>query len=921
MTALSSLPPEPRTTSSAADDASHVRDVSEVLATLGTSPAGLAADKAERRFDQHGPNELIDRGGKSPFAILWEQLTAVMVLILLAAAALSLALSKFLEAGSIFAIVLLFALLGFFQEYRAEKAIAALKRLAVPVVRVRRGGDMIEVDARRLVPGDIVLLEAGSVVPADLRLVESANLRIQEAALTGESEPVEKHTDALSGSDIALGDRLNMAYLGTQVSYGRGAGVVVGTGMGTQLGRIAHLLQEVSSGLTPLQQRLDAVGKRLAVAGVAVALLLIAIGLAAGESLSQVLLTAISVAVAVIPEGLPAVVTFTLAVGAQRMLRRHALIRKLPAVEALGSVTIICTDKTGTPTENRMAVTVLALPGYQIDLRDSADTRALDQDARLLLLGGALCNDAELRDGEHGPVFIGDPTEGALLVAARRGAFSHDDLRKALPRVGEVPFDSVRKRMTTVHGSEAVNASVALPPMLADGAPCVAFVKGAVDSLLDLSTSAWMEGRRVPMDASLRSELHGRNDALAGDGMRVLGLAARPIQEAQASVDTEHDLTFIGLFGMIDPPRAEVKAAVASCVAAGIRPVMITGDHPLTAAAIARDLGIARTGHAVTGHELNEMTEAELDRAVMAHSVFARVSPEHKLRIVESLQRQGEVVAMTGDGVNDAPALKRADIGVAMGITGTDVSKEASDMVLRDDNFATIVAAVEEGRVIYDNLRRFVGFAVAGNIGKVIVMLLWPALFLATGLDIGGDAASALLPLQLLWLNLMTDGILGVSMGAEPAERGVMNRPPHSPSSSIFSGGLGVRTAWLGVLIGGTALGVGYAYYRMEEPQWQTMMFTTLAFLQVFQALGVRSSTDSLFRMHPLGNPVLVGTVSFVVAMQLAVLYVPSLADDLLQLEPLGPVDLAACVGFGSLTLVAVELEKLWLRRRARRAM
>lgn len=884
---------------------------------LGTSPGGLTAAEAGRRFDQHGPNELIDRGGKSPFAILWEQFTAVMVLILLAAAGLSLALSKFLEAGSILAIVLLFALLGFFQEYRAEKAIAALKRLAVPIVRVRRDGDVIEVDARRLVPGDIVLLEAGSIVPADLRLVESANLRIQEAALTGESEPVEKHTEALTGSDIALGDRVNMAYLGTQVSYGRGAGVIVATGMDTQLGRIAHLLQEVSSGLTPLQQRLDAVGKRLAVAGVVVALLLVAIGLAAGESLSQVLLTAISVAVAVIPEGLPAVVTFTLAVGAQRMLRRHALIRKLPAVETLGSVTIICTDKTGTLTENRMAVTTLALSGHQVDLRNEVDPGALDGDARLLLLGGILCNDADLRDGEHGPVFIGDPTEGALLVAARRGAYDHHELREALPRVAEVPFDSARKRMTTVHRAEAATASVELPPTLADGAPYVAFVKGAVDSLLDLSTSAWIEGRRVPMDASLRSELSRRNDALASDGMRVLGLAARPIEEPRASVETEDDLTFIGLFGMIDPPRAEVKAAVNSCVAAGIRAVMITGDHPLTAAAIARDLGIAREGRAVTGHDLNEMTEAELDRAVMTSSVFARVSPEHKLRIVESLRRQGEVVAMTGDGVNDAPALKRADIGVAMGITGTDVSKEASDMVLRDDNFATIVAAVEEGRVIYDNLRRFVGFAVAGNIGKVIVMLLWPAAFLATGLEIGGGAASALLPLQLLWLNLMTDGILGVSMGAEPAERGVMNRPPHSPSSSIFSGGLGVRTAWLGVLIGGTALGVGYAYYRMEEPQWQTMMFTTLAFLQVFQALGVRSSTESLFRLHPLGNPVLVGTVSFVVAMQLAVLYVPFLADDFLQLQPLAAVDLAVCVALGSLALVAVELEKLWLRRRA----
>lgn len=890
----------------------HHLPAGEAFARLGSTDGGLSTAEAQRRLQEHGPNELVDRGSKSPFAILWEQLTAVMVLILIGASGLSLALGKVLEASAILAIVVLFALLGFFQEYRAEKAIAALRRLAVPVVRVRRDGAVTEVSARELVAGDVVLLEAGTIVPADLRLIEEANLRIEEAALTGESEPVEKQTGVIARADTALGDRTNLAYMGTQVSYGRGVGVVTATGMATQLGRIATLLQSVKHEATPLQERLDSVGKQLALAGVVVAAILVGIGLLAGESISSALLTAVSVAVAVIPEGLPAVVTFTLAMGAQRMLRRQALIRKLPAVETLGSVTVICSDKTGTLSQNRMTVTTIEIPGQRVALAPGGSPQTSDADVGLVVLAGVLCSDAELHHDAVTESIIGDPTEGALLTAARQFDIDYTRARHHFPRVAELPFDSTRKRMATVHRvPDTADGMPTVPPAMLDGAGRFAIVKGAVDGLLDVSTTVWRDGAVQPLGQADRAAIEEANSRLAGDGIRVLGIAFRSVDETTPLEDIESDLTFVGMVGMIDPPRPEVRDAVAVCAEAGIRPVMITGDHPLTASAIARDLGISRNGPVITGIELNAMDDAALSRAVRTTSVFARVSPEHKLRIVAALQAQGEVVAMTGDGVNDAPALKKAQIGVAMGITGTDVSKEASDMVLRDDNFATIVAAVEEGRVIYDNLRRFVVFAVAGNIGKVMVMLLWPALFLATGMDIGTDAAAALLPLQLLWLNLMTDGLLGLSMGAESAEKDVMRRRPHAPGDGIFSGGLGMRTVAVGGLIGLLALTVGFIYYRMDQPEWQTMMFTTLAFLQVFQAIALRSHTESIFRLNLFGNRVMVVIVVLVVALQLAVLYIPPVADDFLKVEPLGLVDLLIAAGIGSLTLIGIEIEKL----------
>ncbi len=903
--------------------------VIEALATHGER--GLAGVESAARLARHGPNELIETGGKSPWRILWEQFTAVMVLILIAAAALSLFLSKYLEAGAIIAIVVLFGLLGFFQEYRAERAISALKKLALPTVRVVRDGTPRVISARELTQGDVVVLEAGNAIPADLRLIETVNLRLQEAALTGESEPIEKGTDALADTQMPIGDRVNMAYLGTLVTYGRGRGVVVATGMETELGKIASLIQSVRAEPTPLQQRLEAVGKALAVAGVVVALLVFGIGIAGGEAMNDMLLTAISIAVAVIPEGLPAVVTLTLALGAQRMLKRHALIRKLPAVETLGSVTVICTDKTGTLTENRMTVTVLDVAGHQIRIEESlrnGHPGLVEGDAApppdafrpapvgLVLVGGALCNDASLHwePDDRTIVSVGDPTEAALLVAALHGGLRKDVLLNVMPRVGELPFDSDRKRMTTVHPKPATrDGHAAFGVLAALDAPYVAFIKGAVDGLLELTTAVCTNDGIEPMDAHWRERILAANTALAQNGMRVLGVAFRPADTAEPTPDTERDLTFVGMVGIIDPPRAEVKEAVARCVSAGIRPVMITGDHPLTAAVIARELGFS-SGTVLTGTQLNGLTEVQWGEAVRSASVFARVSPEHKLRIVHALQRQGEVVAMTGDGVNDAPALKQADIGVAMGIAGTDVSKEAADMVLRDDNFSTIVAAVEEGRVIYDNLRRFIKFAVAGNIGKVTVMLLWPIPFVLLGRPM--TEAVALLPLQLLWLNLMTDGLLGLSLGVEPPEKQVMQRPPHSPQAGIFSGGLKGQVVSTGLFIGVVTVGVGFAYHEAYPGgPWQTLMFTMLAIMQVFQALGTRSNRESIFTLGLLSNRIMVGVIALVVGLQVLVVYTPVVSTSLLQVRPLGMVEWMLVFGAGGAMLLSTELEK-WRRRR-----
>jgi Ca2+-transporting ATPase len=911
----------------------------EVIQTLeSNAEGGLQPHQVSTRLAEQGFNELAGSGLRSPWIILWEQFKATMVLILLSAALVSALLGEFKDAVAIGAIVILFAALGFIQEYRAEQAMAALKRMASPLVRVIRFGELAEIPSRELVPGDIIQLEAGNLVPADGRLIESSNMRLQEAALTGESEPVEKSSHTLEGPDRALGDRMNMVYMGTIVTYGRGKAVIVATGMRTELGKIASLIQNVGRSQTPLQSRLDQLGKLLALAGLSVASAIFLLGLWLREPLRDILLTSVSIAVAIVPEGLPAVVTITLAIGAQRMLKRQALIRKLPAVETLGSVTVICSDKTGTLTENRMKVMILDVAGHSLQLNEEFHRRMPSLEAgsdlgetsltlngskvtdemRLLLATGALCNDARLVPSKDQGRYhaIGDPTEGALLVAAAQLGLFQDELQKSMPRLAEHPFDSDRKRMTTIHSLQSAGGQnvFQLEKIGHSRLTALALTKGAVDSLLEVSNHVWVEGESIPLDESWRARIELANNQLAQQGMRVLGAAFKPLADVphgQKLDSVEQDLILVGLVGMIDPPRTEVKAAVETCKTAGIRPVMITGDHPLTAWQIARELGIAPIekelpGNLLTGQELSLMSDEQLSQAVGQVSVFARVSPEHKLRIVRSLQNLGHVVAMTGDGVNDAPALKQADIGVAMGITGTDVSKEASEMVLQDDNFATIVAAVEEGRTIYDNLRKFIKFSVAGNIGKVSVMLLAP--FLGKPLPLE--------PLQLLWLNLLTDGLLGLGLGLEPPEKDAMQRPPYSPQQGIFSHGLGAHILWVGALIGAIALGVGYMYW-LADPSgvWQTMTFSTLAFAQLAQALAARSRRESLFKIGLRSNlpGMLLAIVVF--GLQLLVIYIPYL-QNFFNTQPLSLRDLTLSLAAGSLVFLAIETEKWSIRRR-----
>lgn len=923
----------------------HFTDPEAVATALQTNlVTGLTPQVAEQRLAQYGPNELIDRGVKSIWKILWEQLTDVMVLLLIVAAVISAFIGEISDTFVILAIVALNTLLGLTQEYRAERAIAELKKLAVPHVRVRRGGHVSEISALTLVPGDVVLLEAGNVAPADGRLVEVMGLRVEEAALTGESEPVEKQTAALTGTDdsaVPIGDQINMAFMGTVVTYGRGVLMVTATGMETELGHIAGMLQSVGNEATPLQRRLEKLGQALAAIAVVIIVVVFGMGLFTStevreilasqqdvggrllrsESVRELFLTAISLAVAAVPEGLPAMVTIALALGSRRMLRRNALIRKLPAVETLGSVTTICSDKTGTLTQNQMTVTILDVAGERRAIEtlvaEEFDPATLDgaaninptiQSFRILLQAAALCNDSTLEREEDGTFsLIGDPTETALVRVAAQFQLDKATLEAKWPRIAEAPFTSERKCMTTVHQTPTTGNGAAL---FGQDAAAVAFCKGAVDVLLAKSSTAWLGEHSVALDDDLRQRIQQANDALAQDGQRVLGVAFRPLTtppDPGKVEQLEEDLVFVGLMGMIDPPREEVKAAVATCRSAGIRPVMITGDHPLTALSIARQLGITDNDLCLTGYELAGMDAVALKQQVEQVSVYARVSPEHKLNIVNALQEKGHVVAMTGDGVNDAPALKRADIGVAMGITGTDVSKEAADMVLLDDNFATIVAAAEEGRTIYDNIRKFIRYLLSSNIGEIFVMLVAP--FLGMPLP--------LLPIHILWINLVTDGLPGLALALEQPERGIMQRKPISPRESIFSRGLGVDIVWVGCLLGILSLAVGYWGFIVGEElaTWRTMVFTTLTFAQMGNALSIRSSDDLLVTIGVFSNRLMIGAVILTVILQMMLLYVPFF-QRIFDVAPLSWLEILVCFVLSWILFSAVEGVK-WMRGRS----
>ncbi|MBL8193063.1 MAG: cation-translocating P-type ATPase [Blastocatellia bacterium] len=905
---------------------SYKLNLEEVVKKLNTNiNNGLTSAEATKRLEENGPNELVEQGVKSPWLILWEQLTATMVIILIFAAIVSAMLADYKDAIAIMAIVVLNALLGLSQELKAEKAIAALKKLAVPSVKVRRDGTVQDVSARELVTGDIVLIEAGNIIPADCRILESANLKIQEAALTGESDAVEKKADFAASTDLPLGDRINMAYMGTVVTYGRGQAIVDSTGMNTELGKIATLIQNVNQEPTPLQKRLDQVGKSLLIGILVLVSIIFVLGLLRGEPIGFMMLMAVSLAVAAIPEALPAVVTITLALGSQRMLKRHALIRKLPAVETLGSITVICSDKTGTLTENRMTVTMLDVAGDKLDLTNKEKKFALsnkDQELALLLVGGALCTDVIIKTNDDKNLAkkeaistIGDPTENALVIAAANHNIIKPELEKVLPRVAEVPFDSERKRMTTIHKlaspDDKNSEMLALiqpvkEQLLASNLPYLAFTKGAVDGLLHMTKSVIIQGKVEPLTDKWRERIMLAHDEMTQTGKRVLGIAFRLLDADQINksmAEIEQDLVFIGMMGMIDPARPEVKDAVAVCKSAGIHPIMITGDHPLTAQFIAKDLGITSNDKILTGQELDKLSVEELNKVVNDVAVYARVAPEHKLKIVQALQNNGHVVAMTGDGVNDAPALKKADIGVAMGITGTDVSKEASDMVLTDDNFATIVAAVEEGRVIYDNIKKYIKQTLTGNLAAIWVTLIAPIFGLGLPLQ----------PLQILWLNLVADGLPSVALGLEPAEQDIMKRPPNYPNESIFSRRVIAQIVWGGLLVGSVLAMVGYWYKTNNLATWQTMILTTLIFSRMNLIMAVRSNKYSLFQIGILSNKPLLGAVSLTILMQIAITYVPFL-QKFFDTVALSLMDLAICVALSLVIFVAIEIEKFIVR-------
>lgn len=922
----------------------HTLTSEQVVRQLDTNiEKGLTSRQVADRRAQYGLNELVEADGTTLIDIVVAQFRDVMVLVLIAAALISLLFHEYVDATVILAIVILNAILGVVQEYRAEQAMAALKKMSSPAVRVRRDGGIHTVDASDLMPGDVMLLEAGDAISADARMIENASLRTEEASLTGESEPISKTTNVIDDEKATLGDRKNMVYRGTVANYGRGIAVVTETGMSTELGRIAELIQGVENDMTPLQKRMDQLGKILALVAVGIIALVFILGILRAEELNrevltELVLTAIAMAVAAIPEGLPAVVTIALALGAQQMLKRQALIRKLPAVETLGSVTTICSDKTGTLTQNRMTVQVLDMANEKLVLEGQKEAgvpqfRLVEgvediQTLELTLVGSALCNDAIIqRDPDNPSAWqtIGDPTEAALLMAAELYGLSKGDLDSWFPRVAEIPFSSDRKRMTTIHQITEGAVAKVDPNAVDDFAEfegrVVSFTKGAFGIVLDICDRIWVNEEVIELDSVWRERAQQAHDKLAAQGLRVLGVGFRIYAEkpSEAELDSaESELTFLGLVGMIDPPRPEVAEAVRQAKTAGIRPVMITGDHPITAKEIAKQLGIAEEGaRVVTGKELTDMSMTELESIVEEVPVFARVSPEHKLRIVEALQNKGHITAMTGDGVNDAPALRKSDIGVAMGITGTDVSKEAADMVILDDNFATIVAAVREGRNIYDNVRKFLQYILTSNAGEIYVMLLAP--FLGMPLP--------LIPLQILWINLVTDGLPGLALSTEQAERDIMTRPPFAPDESIFSRGIGWRVLWAGLLMGLVSLAVGYAGFRgwlvspYDDPEttqtwWRTLVFTTLTLSQMGNALAVRSNRDSIFKIGLFSNRLMLLAIGATFLLQLAVIYVPFL-QRIFGTVGLSVGHLVLALILSTVVFWAIELEKL-IRRPAK---
>lgn len=957
----------------------HALTPQEVLENLKVKEQGLTAEEAARRLTVYGPNQLHEAPRPGLLYMLWEQINSFVVWLLIIASIISALLGDEIEAAAIMAIVILNAVLGIIQERRAEEALAALKKLAAPEAQVLRDGHRVSVPARELVPGDIVFLEAGNYVPADVRLLEAVNLRVEEASLTGESLPVQKSAATVLDKDVPLGDRKNTAFMGTLVSYGRGRGVVVSTGMRTQLGLIAEMLQNVEEEETPLQRRLDQLGKTLSIGALILVAVVFIVALinytnigdlftgplayvkTYAKDITEVFIIAISLAIAAVPEGLPAVVTISLALGMREMVKRHALIRKLASVETLGSATVICSDKTGTLTQNEMTVTRLWADGQFVEVTGTGytpkgDFKVGDKRVQIsdypgiltLLWLGALNNDAQLEstgESESAQTFrvVGDPTEGALLVAAAKAGQMYHEIHAAYPRENEIPFDSERKRMITVH--DITN------PSPTDFSPFrdqklknwdVIAVKGAPDVVLELCTKyQTMKDEVEPLDAKAKKRILDANDAMTADALRVLGLAYRVVKDVPerelTPEEVEKDLVFVGLVGMIDPPRLEVAPALERARHAGIRTVMITGDYPNTARAIAQSIGLMkRRKNVLTGMELDKMTDEELQKVMPETAVFARVSPEHKMRIVDALQANHEIVAMTGDGVNDAPAIKRADIGVAMGITGTDVAKQTADMVLTDDNYASIVAAVEQGRIIYSNIRKFVFFLLSSNVAEIMII------FLAT---LAGLPAP-LTAIQLLWLNLITDGAPALALAMEKGDPDIMDQKPRAKNEPIINKSMqlgliiqtfaqtgAVLTAFVLGLVwhleAGAAIpsGMNVLSYVLQH-DWrgvdvqtaETMAFVTLSLCELFRAYTVRSEKASILRLGIFSNRYMQYAVGLSITLMLLVINVPFL-QPIFNTHFMSGREWLVVTGLAFIPAISEEITKFFLRRREARTV
>lgn len=899
----------------------YARSKEETLHLWQTDPHhGLLTEEVKNRLQKFGYNEMKEKEQPAWWKRFLAQFQDFMVLVLLVATLISALLGEYVDAITILAIVIINAILGFIQEFRAEQSMSALKKLAAPTAHVIRNATLQQIPAREIVPGDVLSLEAGDKLAADGRLIETQNMEVEEASLTGESNPVRKNADKKLSEDTPLGDRKNMVYAGTSISRGRGKAIVCATGMHTEVGRIAGMIQNVQQDATPLERRLEYLGRWLVWGCLAICLIVVATGVAKGESLFLMCMSGISLAVAAIPEGLPAIVTVALALGVQRMIKRNAIVRKLPAVETLGCTTVICSDKTGTLTQNAMTVKKIFTngnmydvsgAGYDIKGEFSLDGKKVelknDNSLRQCLIIGALCNNSILKNNNVGITGLwrkkngtgwsieGDPTEGALIVAAAKADIWRTNLEKFERRTSEIPFESERRRMTVAYEK--------------DGAG-ILYIKGAPDTILELC-KYYLNGTEKELTDDKVAEILEANEQMTSQALRVLAVAYRRLPRVSAENVTEgleNDLVFTGLIGMIDPPREEAKEAINVCHQAGIKPVMITGDHRNTAIAVAQELKIYIPGthKALTGKELDGLSDSELLKIVNDVSVYARVSPAHKLRIVKALKKKGHIVAMTGDGVNDAPAIKEADIGIAMGLTGTDVTKEASSMVLADDNFATIVAAVEEGRGIYDNIRKFIRYLLACNTGEVLTM------FIATlaGLPI------PLLPVQILWVNLVTDGLPAMALGVDPNERNIMNRPPRNPQESIFSRGLSKKIIGRGIQIGFSTVLVfaGIYFLKNDIALARTMAFCTLVFSQMFHVFDCRSEIFTIFESGLFKNKYLVIAACISITMQLSVVYAPFL-QNVFSTVPMSVNDWFVVLTISGWTFILNLLKYMFSRR------